>query len=94
MGHVSISRRRPRELGTTVGAAGLLGRTRLLTLMAEEVAKSRELSPVAAMFPALWLGPAVDDSNLLARIRGGAHPQFRGDLSCAVEAHGRLVRGG
>lgn len=61
---VSVPGSRPRELGTAVGAAGFGGLARLLTLVSQQVAEGRELAAVATVFPALRLGPALDDANM------------------------------
>jgi hypothetical protein len=79
--HVSIPRRRSRELGAAVGAARFLCCSGLLSLMAQEVAKSRKLTPVAAVFPALWLRSAVDHPNVVSRFR---RPYLRAHLLSPV----------
>lgn len=54
----------PGELGSTVGAAGLGGLARLLALVAEKIAKGRELAAIASVLPTLGLGPALDYSDV------------------------------
>lgn len=63
MEQVSVPRRGPGKLGPAVGTRRLGSLARLLALVAEEVAKCRELAAVAAMLPALGLGPALDDPH-------------------------------
>lgn len=63
---VAIAGRCPGELSAAVGARRLGGLPRLLALMSQEVAKGRELPPVAAMLPAPWLGPALHYSDVPA----------------------------
>lgn len=79
---MSVSGRRPRKFGAAVGAAGFGGLSRLFSLVAQEVTKGRELAAVAAVFPALRLGPALDDADMAACVvmvrvlyvwRGGCH---------------------
>ena len=83
--HVSVPRRRPRELGAAGGACRLCRLARLLPLVSQEVAKGGELASVAAVLPALGLGPALDDSDVAmvgGRGAGGGcrwvHPVHRG----------------
>lgn len=61
---VSIPGSRPRELGTTVGAARLGGLSGLFTLVTQEIAECRELAAVAAVLPALGLGSALDHTDV------------------------------
>lgn len=61
---MSVSGRCSRELGATVRAAGFGGLSRLFTLVSQEVAKRRKLAAVAAVFPALGLGPAVEHADV------------------------------
>lgn len=57
---VAVPCRGPGELRATVWAGGLGGLARLLSLVPKEVAEGRELPAVAAVLPALGLGPALD----------------------------------
>lgn len=89
MEQVSVPCRGPGEFGATVGARRLGSLARLLTLVAQEVAKRRELAAVAAVLPALRLGPALNDSDgrgpVVVRRPAGLHHRWHG------VHHGRLV---
>jgi hypothetical protein len=61
---VTVPCSRPGELGATVRAAGLGGLTRLLSLMAKEVAEGRELAAVTSVLPTLGLGSALDHPDV------------------------------
>ena len=67
VGHVPVPCSCPRELGAAVGTRRLGSCARLLALVPEQVAEVRELASVAAVLPALWLRPAVHNSNVVTR---------------------------
>jgi hypothetical protein len=76
MQQVAVPRRRSRELGAAVGAAGLGRVSGLLALVTQQVAKGAELSAVASVFPALRLRPALyhsDVAHLLAPLSARRH---------------------
>ena len=54
---MAISGRRPRKFGSTVRTDGLHGTAALLALVAQEVAKGRELAAVASVVETLRFGP-------------------------------------
>lgn len=58
---VHISRSSPGEIFSAVGAWHLSCLSRLLTLVPQQVARSRKLTSVAIVFPALWFRPALYD---------------------------------
>jgi len=63
MGHMPVSSSSSCELCPTLRTRGLAGDARFLSLMSKKVAEGGELSTIAAMIPALWLWPGVDDSH-------------------------------
>lgn len=67
---VSIPGGRPCELCTTIRAARLGGLARLLSLVSQKIAESRELAAVAAVFPALRLGSALDHADMACCVVG------------------------
>lgn len=58
-----IPRRGPRELRPALGTIRLGRGAGLLALMAQQVAEGRELAAVAAVLPALRLGPLVEHAD-------------------------------
>ena len=71
---VAVASRGPSELGATLGAVRFGGGTGFLALMAEQVAKRGELPAVAAVFPALRLGPLVEHADRRVAAHGlGEH---------------------
>lgn len=57
--HVAVPRRRARELRAAPRAVALCRRAGLFALVPQQVAKRRELPPVAPVFPALRFRPRV-----------------------------------
>lgn len=80
MQQVAVASSGPRELGTAVGARRLGGLARLLALMAQEVAESRELTSVAAVLPAAGLGAALDHADVAALRSAGTGVHDSGNL--------------
>jgi len=67
---MAVPRCCPGEFGTTVGARSLGRLSRLFPLVPQKVAESRELPSVAAVLPALRLGPALHHPNVVSFICG------------------------
>src|SRR3569833_210944 len=69
---VTVPRRRSRELGAAERARDLGRLARFLALVPKEVAEGRELAAVAAVLPALGLGPRLHhpDAALVLRVPG------------------------
>jgi hypothetical protein len=88
---VAVSGSGPGELGTAVGASRLGGLSRLLALVAEQVAKGRELASIAAVLPAAGLGPALHDTNVATLLGNDA---TRGHDSRDLVHHSRFLAHG
>jgi hypothetical protein len=87
---MAISCRCPRELRAAVGARRLRRLARLLALVPQEVAESRELPSVAPMLPALWLGSALYHSDVPTLVTATACHNRRDLVHQALVLHGRL----
>lgn len=70
--HVTVASRSPREFGTATRAVRLGRRAGFLPLMSEEVAEGGELSSVATVIPALWLGSRSQHSDVVLHAGGSS----------------------